>query len=180
MKKNLFLLYALLQSILSYSQTDSAPVITANGNQAFCIGKAINVVEDFTITDSDDVGIAFFFIQISSGYQNGFDFLDLGSHPTIAQNWNSNEGKLTLSSKVTGSEMLFADLIEAVKQVVFTTTANTIPEEKIFSLTVDDKNYLKETDHFYEFIPAQGITWKDAKIEAKKNFITEGKVTWQL
>ncbi|QOD59482.1 T9SS type B sorting domain-containing protein [Polaribacter haliotis] len=157
-------------SVLFYAQTDTAPVITANGDQAFCIGNAINIVEDFTITDSDDTGIEFFFIQISSGYQNGFDLLDLGSHSTIDQSWNSNEGKLTLFSKVSGTEMLFSDLEEAVKQVTFTTTANTVSEEKIFSLTADDKNYLKETDHFYEFIPAQGITWKDAKIAAENKF----------
>ncbi|QTE24461.1 T9SS type B sorting domain-containing protein [Polaribacter cellanae] len=156
--------------VLLYSQTDNAPVITANGDQAFCIGNAINIVEDFTITDSDDIGIEFFYIQISSGYQKGFDFLNLASHPTITRSWNSNEGKLTLFSKVAGTEMLFADLIDAVKQVVFTTTANAVSKERIFSLTADDKNYLKETDHFYEFVPAQGITWKNAKIAAENRF----------
>ncbi|WP_435414544.1 T9SS type B sorting domain-containing protein [Polaribacter aestuariivivens] len=160
-----------LISFLCYSQTDSAPVITASGNQAFCIGNAINVVEDFTIMDADDTGIAFFFIQISSGYQNGFDLLELvGNHPRISQNWNSNEGKLTLSSSVSGTEMLFVDLEKAVKEVVFTTTANAVLEEKTFSLNVDNANYLPETDHFYEFIPDQGITWQNAKIEAEKKF----------
>lgn len=53
----------MISSILFSETIDDAPVITAEGRQAFCIGNAINVVTDFTITDSDDTGIAFFLFK---------------------------------------------------------------------------------------------------------------------
>lgn len=147
---------------------DNPPEISASGNQVFCPGFPIKIVTDFTITDLNDTGIEFFFIQISSGYQVGLDFLELtGNHPNISQSWNPNDGKLTLSSSVSGSEMLFQALTNAVKEVVFTTTATNINPEKTFSLTIDNANYLPATDHFYEFVASQGITWQNAKIVAE-------------
>jgi gliding motility-associated-like protein len=151
-----------------YGQTDSAPEISAEGEQVFCVGNSVNVVTDFTISDTDDTGIKLFFIQISSGYQNGFDTLELVSPPSnISQDWDANRGKLILSATVAGTEILFADLENAVKKVVFKTTATDVEVKKTFSLTIDDANYLPLTDHFYEFISNESITWTDAKIAAE-------------
>ena len=155
-------------SIFLYSQTDQAPSLSAEGRQAFCIGSPIKIVTDFTISDPDDTTIGSFFIQISSGYQFNSDRLELsGSHPNIIPIWNANEGKLTLISAVSGGEMLLSDLENAVKDVVFTSSSTNIIEEKTFSLTIDDANYLPSTDHFYQFITAQSISWSDAKIAAE-------------
>ena len=151
----------------TFSQIDNAPVVSAQGRQAFCPGSSINIVTDFSITDADDTTIESFFIQISSGYQFSFDQLSLTNHPTIKGLWSGTEGKLTLSSKITGTEMLLTDLEDAVKKVVFTTTSNNITSEKKFSLTFDNANYLPLTDHFYEFISVPNITWKDAKVAAE-------------
>ena len=176
-KAFLTFLFVLVSTFL-FSQTDSnPPIVTAEGEQAFCPGSPKNIVTDFNITDSDitDTGIEFFYIQISSGYQTTLDLLELtGTHP-IKGEWNQLEGKLTLSSRVSGSEMLFSDLIVAVKDVIFTTTATTIEEEKKFSLTIDNANYLESTDHFYQFIPNLGITWSDAKIAAENRPLYYGR-----
>lgn len=167
-KKSFSSLLFLMMSLFLYAQTDQAPSITAQGKQAFCIGSPIKIVTDFTITDPDDTTIASFFIQISSGYQVGFDELELtGNHPNISFTWNRNEGKLTLTSSIGGSEMLLIELENAVKDVVFTTSANNITSEKLFSLSIGDANYLPFTDHFYEFVDKPNITWKDAKSEAE-------------
>ena len=147
----------------------SPPELSATGDQAYCIGSPIKIVTNFTITDLDDTTIDFFYIQISSGYQVGFDRLELsGTHPTISQSWNMNEGKLTLTSSTTPG-MLLTELENAVKDVVFVTTATSVITEKLFSLSADDANYLPETDHFYQFISAPNITWKDAKIAAENS-----------
>lgn len=147
----------------------SPPELSATGDQAYCIGSPIKIVTNFTITDLDDTTIDFFYIQISSGYQVGFDRLELsGTHPTISQSWNMNEGKLTLTSSTTPG-MLLTELEYAVKDVVFVTTATSVITEKLFSLSADDANYLPETDHFYQFISAPNITWKDAKIAAENS-----------
>lgn len=164
-KSLILFLFFLMISLVSFSQ---APSITAEGRQAFCIGSPIKIVTDFTITDANNTTIAAFFIQISFGYQFNSDRLELsGSHPNIIPVWNANEGKLTLISVVSGGQMLLTDLENAVKDIVFTTSSTNITEEKTFSLTIDDANYLPSTDHFYQFIPAQSITWSDAKIAAE-------------
>ncbi|MFY9243906.1 MAG: T9SS type B sorting domain-containing protein [Polaribacter sp.] len=166
LKKVFFYLFLFFFTI-SFAQTDNAPVVFAEGKQVFCPGNPINIVTDFTITDLDDTTIDAFFIQISSGYQANFDRLELtGSHPTIFQNWNITEGKLTLFSS-NSTSILLTDLENAVKEVVFTTTASTIEPEKTFSLTINDANYLPLTDHFYQFIDEPNITWSNAKIAAE-------------
>ncbi len=167
--KNIFSLFFFFFMFLNvFALTDNAPSISANGNQAFCLGVPINIVTSFKIVDADDTGVALFFIQISRGYQINFDRLTLiGNHPNIEADWNLNEGKLTLSPITGKSEILFSDLENAVKNVEFSTSANDVTEEKTFSLTVGDANYLPSTDHFYEFIADEGITWLQAKAAAE-------------
>lgn len=167
-KGSIFLFFFVMTHSLLFSQFDNAPIITAVGGQAFCLGNLINIVTDFTITDSDDTGIESFFIQISSGYQVNFDLLVLTrNHPNIITNRDINEGKLIFSPANGASEILLSDLESAVKEVVFRTTATAVVVEKGFSLTIDDANYLPSTDHFYEFVADEGITWTNAKIAAE-------------
>jgi hypothetical protein len=159
--KTVFFVLLILSTFL-YSQ--SPPSLTAEGRQAFCVGNPIKIVTNFSITDIDDTTIEAFFIQISTGYQVGLDQLDLsGTHPNILSTWNANEGKLTLISAGSGTEMLFSDLERAVKEVVFTTTATNIISEKFFSLSIDDANYLPATDHFYIFISNEELLGRKQK-----------------
>lgn len=170
-KNKFFALLLIMIPILVHAQVDEPPTITAQGRQAFCIGNPINIVTNFTITDPDDTTIDRFFIQISSGYQANFDVLEIsGNHPNIRSSWNVTEGKLTLTSALSQSNMLLLDLENAVKDVVFTTSAIDVVTEKSFSLTVSNANYLPSTDHFYEFIDALNITWKAAKDAAENRF----------
>lgn len=160
-----------LYFITSFSligQTNTAPEIMALGRQVFCPGSPINIVTDFSITDPDDTTIPSFYIQISSGYQVNFDHLELtGNHSNILSSWNNLEGKLTLTSSNSSTEIVLTELEDAVKDIVFTTTTNFTSSEKTFSLTIDDANYLPSTDHFYEFVSESGITWSEAKVAAE-------------
>lgn len=168
--KILFL--ALFGLIFSTPILAQPPEVFATGRQAFCPGNPIPIVTDFSITDPNNTTIDAFYIQISEGYQQGFDTLqlDVSLHPNILPVWNASQGKLTLISRGTGSQMLLTDLENAVKDVVFNTTATNILPEKKFSLTIDDANYLPETGHFYRFISANLITWSNAKIAAENQF----------
>ena len=169
-KLKLITLFLLLLGSLCHSQTAFPPSITAQGRQPFCTDSPINIVTGFTIKDDDNTGIDAFFIQISSGYQFNFDRLELrGNHPTITQNWNITEGKLTLVPLNT-NEILLSDLENAVKEVVFLTTTTNVVSEKTFSLSVDDANYLLLTNNFYQFIPSLGITWSNARDAAERLF----------
>ncbi len=161
-----FLFLNLLWSHWGWSQNDIPPSIQATGDQYYCPLSQIPVATDFTIVDPDDTGMESLSIQISTGYVAGQDLLTLtGSHPNIVTSWNATKGKLTLRS-VGGGNVLYTDLIAAVKDVVFESTSASVSGEKFFSYTIGDANYLPSTDHYYEYVPSSGITWSDAKTAA--------------
>lgn len=136
------------------------PVINATGDQSYCPGVAIPIVESVSITDPDDTTIEKVFVQISSNYANGNDVLTLtGTHPNITGSWNASEGKLTLTGPAT-----FTAFEAALMAVRFNTTATvTSGDTRNFSIVLNEANYLISTGHYYEYIPAVGITWTAAR-----------------
>lgn len=163
-----FYLYIFFFSSYCWSQ-NIPPTINAFGNQAYCPLTEINVVTSFDIVDPDDTNIEAIYIQISSGYVQGIDKLQLKTptvHSTISSSWSILEGKLTL--KGVSSELVnYTEIIAAVKDVVFTSTSPTVSGEKFFSFTIGEANYLPSNGHYYEFIPDLGITWTVAKLAAE-------------
>ena len=141
------------------------PVLSANFRGAYCPLSDIKIAENFTITDPDDTGLDFFTIQISEGYSNPNDLLELtGTHPTVtARPFDITEGKLILEPTAPATEILYADLQLAVRDIVFTSTDPNISGERSFSFTIGDANYLPSTEHFYVYEENIGITWSDAK-----------------
>ncbi|GGK16968.1 hypothetical protein GCM10007962_09040 [Yeosuana aromativorans] len=169
-KKFIFLTLIIAGLILcnnTKAQTSNEPpVLTATGNKMYCPLSQINVVTDFDIVDPDDTSIAAVYIQISTGYDLGYDVLTLtGNHPNITTSWSSIEGKLTLKG-LGGAQAQYVDLIAAVKDVIFKST-NPNPTDKSFSFTIGDANYLPTTGHYYQYVPALGITWTAAKAAAE-------------
>jgi gliding motility-associated-like protein len=145
------------------------PVLSANFRGAYCPLSEIKIAENFTITDSDDTGLDFFTIQISEGYSNPTDLLELtGTHPTVtARPFDITEGKLILEPTAPATEIAYADLQLAVRDIIFTSTDPNISGERSFSFTIGDANYLPATEHFYEFISELDITWQQARTEAE-------------
>ncbi|MBT8316111.1 MAG: hypothetical protein HKP59_00640, partial [Lutibacter sp.] len=169
--RDTYLFIFLFLLLVKFSWSHSAnipPTITATGNQPYCPLSEINIVTDFDIVDPDDTEIEALFIQISTGYEFGFDLLALnGNHPNIISNWNQTEGKLTLKG-IGSLEVSYVDLIAAAKDVVFRSTTNN-PVDKFFSFTIGDANYLPKTGHYYEYVEAIGITWTEAKVAAENS-----------
>ena len=54
--------------------------LSADFRGAYCPLSDIKIAENFTITDPDDTGLDFFTIQISEGYSNPNDLLELTGH----------------------------------------------------------------------------------------------------
>ena len=90
-----------------------------------------------------------------------------GSHPNLTASWNNMEGKLTLSG-IGNALIPYPDLINAVLNVVFESNSPSISGDRYFSFTIGNANYLPSTGHYYEFISAVGITWKEA-VDAASN-----------
>ncbi len=150
----------------------NAPVLTAAGNQIYCPNTDIKIVTDFSIIHNpNDNRVRAIYIQISSGYSAGFDrlrLLDPSLHPSIAEYWDSASGKLTLLSR-SGIDIFFTDVVEAVKNIVYSNSSPTVSGTKTFSITIGQANYLPSTGHFYQFVPNVGISWTQAKSAAESS-----------
>ena len=146
------------------------PVITATGDQLYCPKNYINIVTGFSIThDPTETGTQAVFIQISSGYSNGFDQLQLSNpalHPKITTSWDATAGKLKLYSP-TGVDVLYSEFEAAIRDVQFSNSSATASGIRTFSITIGQANYLPSTGHFYMFVPSIGITWTGAKAAAE-------------
>jgi len=163
----LFLVLGLYSEIVR-AQSNTPPKIIAIGNQAYCPSSKINIVTDFDIIDPDDSEIKALYIQISTGYKLGEDVLSLSNettHPNITIKWSISEAKLTLESSNIGIDRL-NDLIAAAKDVIFESNNLNITDEKFFSFTIGNANYLPSTGHYYEYVPKTGITWSQARAAA--------------
>jgi hypothetical protein len=135
------------------------PVLIATGDQQYCPGGMVPVVQTISITDPDDTTAFAAAIQISSGYVPGEDLLTLtGTHPSITATWSVVEGKLTLTGPA-----LLAEFEAAVSAVQYSSSAPSPSGNRGFSITVGDANYLPPTGHYYEFVAVPGITWTDAR-----------------
>lgn len=136
------------------------PSITATGDQVFCPGSTISIVESVSITDSDSSTLEAVYIQISSNYDVSGDVLSLtGTHPNIMASWDTSEGRLMLNGPAT-----LAEFEAAVSDVIFQTTATvTGGDTRTFSIVLNEANYLESTGHYYEYVPSLGITWTAAR-----------------
>ena len=140
------------------------PMVTAEGNQAYCPLTQQNIVTAFDITDPDSNSTEAFFVQVSTGFVLGEDQLILtGNHPNITWSWDPMQAKLSLTP-ASGTTLYYVDIIDAVLDVIFY-SSNINVGPKTFSLTIGEANFLN--DHYYEFVPSQGITWTAAKIVAE-------------
>ena len=153
------------------SIVDNAPRITAIGNQNYCPGTSLKIVTDVSITNSDitDTGTEAIYIQISSGYVNGQDLIQLANpilHPTIISSWDAPSGKLKLSSP-TGADVLYSDFVKAIKDIEFSNSAASPSGIRNFSITIGQANYLPRNGHYYLYFPNLGINWTAAKTAAE-------------
>ena len=154
---------------LLVGQAIDPPVLSAEGDQAYCAVSEQNIVTEFSIENNSGSTITAIYIQISFGYVRGEDVLRLTGSHNISSSWNPAEAKLTLKS--TTSEVDFNNLVNAVQDVVFYSSNPNPSQDKYFSITIGSANYLPSTQHYYEFVPSLSITWSAAKLAAEnKNY----------
>ncbi len=148
-------------SILGWTQSDVPLEIRAVGDQFYCPLSDISVATDFDISGPPNLDIDAFYIQISSGYASG-DILKLEDNPIgLITSWDPITGKLTLTRS--SGLLSYQDIIEAVKNVIYTGNDPEYVGEKYFSFTLGNANFLPSTGHFYEFIPDLNVSWTAAR-----------------
>ncbi len=141
------------------------PTISISETQTFCPGVGNPIVSTINIDDPDagDTSLEEISIQISEGYQIGFDLLSYnGSNPNITAVWSQNQGSLTLQGPAT-----FSEFENAVLNVVFSTTQEEFDSDRSISINLGNANYLPSTGHYYFYVEGVGITWTEAKAAAE-------------
>ncbi|AEM70885.1 C-type lectin domain protein [Allomuricauda ruestringensis DSM 13258] len=136
------------------------PSITATGDQIFCPGNTISVVESVDISDADSSTLDGVYVQVTSNYDVSGDVLSLtGTHTNITASYDTSEGRLFLEGPAT-----LAEFEAAISAVVFQTTATVSSgDTRTFSIVMNEANYLESTGHYYEYVPSEGITWTAAR-----------------
>ena len=88
---------------ITVDAVDDPPVTTASGTLAYTENDAATAIAPaLTVTDSDSANLTGATVQISAGYENGADVLDLPSPPAgISSAFNAATGTLTLSGTAT-------------------------------------------------------------------------------
>ena len=168
-KKNIASWILMLWINLLLGQASDPPALNAEGDQAYCTLSEQNIVTEFSIENNSGSTVTAVYIQISLGYVQGEDVLQLIGTHDISSSWNPAEAKLTLKS--TASEVDYNNLVSAVQDVVFYSSNPNPSQDKYFSITIGSANYLPSTQHYYEFVPSVGITWSAAKLAAEnKNY----------
>ena len=161
------------------SQTPQ-PILNAVGNQIYCAGTDLKIATSFSITPSSigEIGQPAIYIQISEGYDNGQDILDipnlLSNHPNIKISFNAQFGKLTIESNIAGGLINYNDIEKALLDVIFRTNSNSVQTRK-FSITIGQADYLPSNDHYYKYIPfptnsagnVVSKSWTDSRAEAE-------------
>ncbi len=145
------------------------PKITATGNQIYCPGTSLSIVETISITnDPAEPTTDAVYIQISSGYVAGQDLLTYPeTNPAIKSLWSPSEGTLKLYT-VSGNKIPYADFETAIKEVKFNNSSASPSGVRTFSINLGtgQLSYLPRNKHFYEYVPYLGITWTAAKAAA--------------
>lgn len=146
------------------------PTITAEGNEIYCPQTYTKIAKNVVITyDPSENSTDAVYIQISSGYINGQDILRLNSdyattHPSIISSFSVSEGKLKLYSP-TATPITYADFAEAIEEVEFYNSSLTPSGTRSFSISIGigQLSYLPSNGHYYEYVPALGIKWTEAR-----------------
>lgn len=172
MKDSVFLkiILGLLLFLPEINYAINPPIITATGNQTYCPGTSLKIVETISITnDPAEPETDAVYIQISSGYLNGQDQLSLSNptaHPTITTSWDAAAGKLKLYSP-SGIKVSYTDFVSAIKDVEYSNSSPAPSGIRNFSINLGQANFLPSTGHYYQYVSNTGITWTNAKIAAE-------------
>lgn len=171
----------------NYSATTSTvidpPSIATESYGVYCPQTYQKIAKNVIIThDPSETGTDAIYIQISSGYVNGQDLLQLSNdyrlnNPSITSTFIASEGKLKIFNS-SGNLIPYSDLKNAIEAVEFYNSSPNPSGTRSFSISVGNGqiSYLPSNGHYYEYVSSYGISWTAARDAAalKKHYGLQG------
>ncbi|MDG3584157.1 PA14 domain-containing protein [Galbibacter pacificus] len=141
--------------------------ITPNTDQIHCLGDNTPIVASGTVNITNGTELANIYLQITANYQEGDELAYTDNYVSgITGSWSALEGKLTLKGPATLEE--FEQAIESVTFI--SNNPDVTDATRDISIVLSEKNYLESTGHYYEYIPALGIKWTEARVAAESRY----------
>ena len=139
------------------------PTVEAPRSSCYDPQLPLAIGDFISLEGDDDASLEGMQITISQNYEQGVDLLSYENSPAVTGSFDPVNGILTLSG--TASLTIYR---EVIRQVVFTTAAENTAQKSI-TVSLSNLDFLPATGHFYQYIPASGILWNDARIAASSS-----------
>ncbi len=163
-----FRLYLIILSVVSLifvQQAFAAPEITPSGViYTFTEGGAgVAIDSGLTVIDGG-ANLNSASVIISGNFVSAEDSLSFTPAFGITGSYNATNGVLSLSGSATGLQYQ-----QVLRSITYNNSNGTTINnaQRTFTYLLIDQDYYPVTTHFYEFIPAVGITWAAAKVDAE-------------
>lgn len=139
-----------------------APSVVSEDNHCFDLLNPTPISDFMSIVGPDDGTLEGIQIAISENYDTAMDTLTYQNANGITGSFDDANGILTLSGSST--VLIYKQTLE---QVFFSTKAPAASAIKSITLALSNLDYLAETGHFYQYVPATGILWNPAREAAE-------------
>lgn len=165
-KQTVFLLLfsALLwKAVFVFAQVPAPPLIENNGLDTVLYCSDSVLVAPYISVLNIEINEPGEGMKISiANYQRGEDLLSFKKHPNLNYRWDDYYGYLEI--KGVGTAMQYQNALRDVyyKNLASVPTIN----NRFFSISLLDADYLPQTQHFYRYIKQRGITWTNARDSA--------------
>ncbi|MCL4483999.1 MAG: PKD domain-containing protein [Bacteroidetes bacterium] len=156
------ILFFLLLTVAHFARAQDISINPGQPDGTTYCSQPVFVAPGFTMVATSSVtGMK---ISITQGYRSGEDELHLSGGYTgpVQGSWSSAYGYLVL----TGGTNI-DDYITAIQQVQYINiSASPTIGLRTLTFSLEDADYLPETQHFYTFVSHPGLSWSSARDEA--------------
>ena len=145
-------------SLFAQSGLAQAPSVVPQDNYCFDLENPTPISNFMNIAGAEDGTMEGIQVAISQNYDATTDTLTYEDANGITGSWDDANGILTLSG--TNTLLIYKQTLE---QVFFSTRAPAASAGKAITLALSNLDYLAETGHFYQYVPATSILWNPAR-----------------
>lgn len=136
-------------------------------------GEAVKISDIVTINGPETDLLEGIQVSVTENFDQSSDSFTYTFADNIQGQFDAQNGIFTLSGQATIAEYRLA-----LERLFFNNSPDN-EEAKTINITLSGVDFLVETGHFYQFFPAQGISWTNAKnqAESKTLFGLQGYLT---